>query len=229
MATAHPLAAQTQMAKRWLWTSTCQFATSVQWHPVSDEDRLPMAHAASYLWLLADRVWLFQSLAKARCFERVQQVLTRRERKRQGRKPTASAGCIDSQSVKTATQGESKGYDAGKKINGRKRHLLVDTLGLVISAFVSPANLQDRDGLKRCSISILTRERHAYASSGLMAAIAVKTSKNGSPIRSKRTRLILRLLRILAKAFRSSNAGGSLSAPLRGYAIFADCQRIMKA
>ena len=68
MATAHPLAAQTQMAKRWLWTSTCQFATSVQWHPVSDEDRLPMAHAASYLWLLADRVWLFQSLAKARCF-----------------------------------------------------------------------------------------------------------------------------------------------------------------
>ena len=68
MATAHPLAAQTQMAKRWLWTSTCQFATSVQLHPVSDEDRLPMAHAASYLWLLADRVWLFQSLAKARCF-----------------------------------------------------------------------------------------------------------------------------------------------------------------
>ena len=39
-------------------------------------------------------------------------------------------------------------YDAGKKVNGRKRHLLVDTLGLVINAFVSPANLQDRDGLK---------------------------------------------------------------------------------
>ncbi len=56
---------------------------------------------------------------------------------------------LTSQSVKTATQGESKGYDAGKKINGRKRHLLVDTLGLVISAFVSPANLQDRDGLKK--------------------------------------------------------------------------------
>ena len=38
----------------------CQFAPSVQWHPVSDEDRLPMAHAAPYLRLLADRVWLFQ-------------------------------------------------------------------------------------------------------------------------------------------------------------------------
>ncbi len=91
----------------------------------------------------------FNRWQKQGVFERVQQVLTRRERKRQGRKPTASAGCIDSQSVKTATQGESKGYDAGKKINGRKRHLLVDTLGLVISAFVSPANLQDRDGLKK--------------------------------------------------------------------------------
>ena len=82
-------------------------------------------------------------------FEQVQQALTRRERKRQGRKPTASAGCIDSQSVKTATQGKSKGYDAGKKVNGRKRHLLVDTLGLVISTYVSPADLQDRDGLKQ--------------------------------------------------------------------------------
>ncbi len=82
-------------------------------------------------------------------FERVQQALSRRERKRQGRKPDASAGCIDSQSVKTATQGDSKGYDAGKKINGRKRHILVDTLGLVISTYVSPANLQDRDGLKK--------------------------------------------------------------------------------
>ena len=88
-------------------------------------------------------------------FQRVQQALSRKERKRQGRKPNASAGCIDSQSVKTAclagrqaTQGESKGYDAGKKVNGRKRHLMVDTLGLVINAYVSPANLQDREGLK---------------------------------------------------------------------------------
>ena len=90
----------------------------------------------------------FNNWRKQGVFERVQQALSRKERKRQGRKATASAGCIDSQSVKSATQGESKGYDAGKKVNGRKRHLLVDTLGLVINAFVSPANLQDRDGLK---------------------------------------------------------------------------------
>ena len=61
MATADPLAAQTQMAKRQVrGRPSCQFAPSVQWHPVSDEDRLPMAHAAPYLRLLADRVWLFQ-------------------------------------------------------------------------------------------------------------------------------------------------------------------------
>jgi len=91
----------------------------------------------------------FNHWREQRVFIRVQQALTRRERKRKGRAPTASAGCIDSQSIKTATQGESKGYDAGKKVNGRKRHLMVDTLGLIISVFVSPANVQDRDGLKQ--------------------------------------------------------------------------------
>ena len=90
----------------------------------------------------------FNKWREQNIFVQVQQALSRRERKRKGRKPAASAGCVDSQSVKTATQSESKGYDAGKKVNGRKRHLLVDTLGLVISAYVSPANIQDRDGLK---------------------------------------------------------------------------------
>ncbi len=67
---------------------------------------------------------------------------------REGRLSTPSAGCIDIQSVKTATQGKSKGYDAGKKVNRRKRHLLVDTLGFMTSVFVSPVDWQDRDGLK---------------------------------------------------------------------------------
>ncbi len=149
MATAHPLVAQTQMAKRWLWTSTCQFATSVQWHLYLTKTGCQWRMLPPTFGCWQTVYGYFNRWQKQGVFERVQQVLTRRERKRQGRKPTASAGCIDSQSVKTATQGESKGYDAGKKINGRKRHLLVDTLGLVISAFVSPANLQDRDGLKK--------------------------------------------------------------------------------
>jgi len=69
------------------------------------------------------------------------------ERQRQGRHKQPSAGSVDSQSIKTATQGKVKGYDAGKQVNGRKRHLLVDTLGLIIQVCVTAADHGDRDGL----------------------------------------------------------------------------------
>lgn len=69
-------------------------------------------------------------------------------RQREGREASPSAGIIDSQTVKTTEQGGPRGYDAGKKINGRKRHLLVDTIGLVMMAVVHPADIQDRDGAK---------------------------------------------------------------------------------
>lgn len=59
-----------------------------------------------------------------------------------------SAGIVDSQSVKTTDCGGAHGYDAGKKINGRKRHVLVDTLGLVWLVVVTAASTQDRDGAR---------------------------------------------------------------------------------
>ena len=103
-------------------------------------------------------------------FQKIQQALSRKERRGQGRKPTASAGSIDSQSIKTATQGKIKGYDAGKKVNGRKRHLLVDTLGLPICVFVSAADLADRDGLmellKRYFAAGLRRLRKLWVDGG---------------------------------------------------------------
>src|SRR5215207_2470561 len=71
------------------------------------------------------------------------------ERKRVGKNPDASVAIMDSQSVKTTEEGaRSNGYDAHKNIKGRKRHLLVDTLGLPLSVYVTPANVQDRLGAR---------------------------------------------------------------------------------
>ena len=82
-----------------------------------------------------------------------------RLRVKAGRSELPTAGSIDSQSVKAAdTVGSaSRGYDAGKKINGRKRHIVVDTLGLLLAVVVTAASVQDRDGA--CPLLALLRER----------------------------------------------------------------------
>jgi putative transposase len=76
---------------------------------------------------------------------------------------------LDSQSVKT-TEGGLHGYDGAKKVNGRKRHLLVDTLGLLLAVYVSPANVSDRDGaaelLRRLDRRHLPRLRYGWADGG---------------------------------------------------------------
>ena len=69
-------------------------------------------------------------------------------RHRDQRPKSPSLGIIDSQSVKTTEQGGPQGKDAFKKVNGRKRHLVVDTLGMVVAAVVHSAGIQDRDGAK---------------------------------------------------------------------------------
>ena len=72
------------------------------------------------------------------------QALREQTRVQAGREPTPSAICIDSQSVKTTEMGgPERGYDGGKKINGRKRHLLVDTLGLLLAVLITSASLDD--------------------------------------------------------------------------------------
>ena len=87
----------------------------------------------------------------------------------EGREASPTAGVIDSQSVKTTESGGIRGFDAGKKINGRKRHIVVDTIGLMVGLVVHAADIQDRDGAPAVLKSILKRWpwlRHVFADGG---------------------------------------------------------------
>ena len=79
-------------------------------------------------------------------FEKINFALLLEAREAAGREASPSAGVIDSQSVKTTESGGPRGYDAAKKIKGRKRHIVTDTGGLLVGAEVHPADIQDRDG-----------------------------------------------------------------------------------
>ena len=76
------------------------------------------------------------------------QALRRYDRLQRKRKPNPSAAIIDSQSVKTTEAGGVRGFDAGKRVNGRKRHIVVDTIGNLLDVVVHAANIQDYHGAK---------------------------------------------------------------------------------
>ena len=116
-------------------------------------------------------------------WQRWNRELRRRLRKKLGRNAEASAGILDSQSIKTAEGGEARGFDANKRCLGRKRHILADTPGLLLAVLVTSAKAQDRDGAKALLARFYGDFFSPFASSVSAPMQVTKASSSPGPMK----------------------------------------------
>jgi transposase len=110
-------------------------------------------------------------------FEKINHTLVMMDRERAGREAGPSGAILDSQSVKTTEAARPRGYDAGKKIKGRKRHALVHTDGCGLLLDPLPASIQDRDGGARCCVPRAARFPSSRRSSPTPATLARRSPR----------------------------------------------------
>jgi transposase len=122
-------------------------ATGCQWRALP-RDFPPRSTVQGYFYAWRDIGW----------WQRIVTALVRCARRRLGRKPRPTAAIIDSQSAPTTQAGGPRGFDAGKRIYGRKRHIVTDTNGLLLAVHVHPANVQDCHG----AVPLLERLRRRF-------------------------------------------------------------------